>query len=75
MSVSPDSQYIEQRAAELYEKAPAQALALIDSAEQTGPLPTFALSCCALGCLLGRRVTNGSSWLFKLERRCCHTTL
>ncbi len=29
MSVSPDSQYIEQRAAELYEKAPAQALALI----------------------------------------------
>ena len=41
MSVSPDSQYIEQRAAELYEKAPAQALELIDSAEQTGAIADF----------------------------------
>ena len=41
MSVSSDSQYIEQRAAELYEKAPAQALELIDSAEQTGAIADF----------------------------------
>ena len=41
MSVSSDLQYIEQRAMELYEKAPEQALALIDSAKQTGALADF----------------------------------
>lgn len=41
MSVSSDLQYIEQRAMELYEKAPEQALALIDSAKQTGAIADF----------------------------------
>lgn len=36
-----DSQYLEKRVTELYEKVPEQALALVDSAEQTGTLPSF----------------------------------
>jgi hypothetical protein len=41
ISAPADSQYLERRATELYEKAPERALALIDSAEQTGTMPNF----------------------------------
>ncbi len=41
VTVSADSQYLEMRVAELYEKVPEEALALIDSAEQTGAIADF----------------------------------
>ena len=39
--ISGDSQYLEMRVSELYEKDPEHALALIDSAEQTKAIPDF----------------------------------